>query len=215
MSKNRTAGPLLYPDKPLETAREFVQCRYTLNSAPTIRPHNGTFYRWTGNVELREEHINAELYAFLDSAQQPASKGKAAPFNPTSAKVREVRKALAAEVQLPNISAPAWIDTELDLPAKEILVCRNGMLPLPTLQLCPHSPALFSLNALDYDYDPNAPEPIEWLRFLDSIWGDDQQSIAALQEMFGLFLTHDASYQKIFMSGRQGEDRRPPAYRPG
>jgi hypothetical protein len=25
-----------------------------------------------------------------------------------------------------------------------------------------------------FDYDPDAPEPTAWLRFLKSVWGDDR-----------------------------------------
>jgi putative DNA primase/helicase len=63
----------------------------------------------------------------------------------------------------------------------------------------PHTPAFFSLNALDFDYQPNAPPPTEWLKFLKQLWPDDQQSIDMLQEMFGLMLTGHTSHQKAFL----------------
>jgi hypothetical protein len=36
----------------------------------------------------------------------------------------------------------------------EILVCKNGLLHLPTRHLRPPTPAFFTLNALNYDFDP-------------------------------------------------------------
>ena len=49
----------------------------------------------------------------------------------------------------------------------------------PTL---PPTPALFNINAIDFDYDP-APEPPErWIRFLEQLWGDDLESVKLLQE---------------------------------
>jgi putative DNA primase/helicase len=77
--------------------------------------------------------------------------------------------------------------------------CTNGILHLPTRKLLQHTPAFFSLNALDFDYGPNAPKPAEWLKFLSQLWPNDQQSIEMLQEMFGLMLTGDTSHQKAFL----------------
>ena len=41
--------------------------------------------------------------------------------------------------------------------------------------------------------------PLEWLSFLEQIWGNDAESIAALQEWFGYLLTPDTRQQKILM----------------
>jgi putative DNA primase/helicase len=46
---------------------------------------------------------------------------------------------------------------------------------------------------------PNAPEPVEWLRFLNQLWKDDADSIVTLQEWMGLCLVPDTSLQKILM----------------
>jgi putative DNA primase/helicase len=61
------------------------------------------------------------------------------------------------------------------------------------------TPAFFTLNATDFDLDLNAPRPATWLGFLDALWGDDQQSIDTLQELFGYLLTNDTRQQKIFL----------------
>jgi putative DNA primase/helicase len=80
-----------------------------------------------------------------------------------------------------------------------MLPCRNGLLHLPTGKLLPPTPRFFSPNALDYDYDPNAPEPRLWLRFLAELWSDDPQSIGTLRDWFGYMLTPDTKQQKIMM----------------
>jgi len=58
---------------------------------------------------------------------------------------------------------------------------------------------LFSITSVNYDFEPESGEPTEWLAFLDSIWGDDQQSKDLLQEWFGYMLTPDNSQQKLFL----------------
>ena len=115
-------------------------------------------------------------------------------------KVANVLDALAAESQLPSTNRPpSWLDDDVHAEASEVLSCTNGLLHLPTRDLIPHSPAFFSLNALDFAYNPNAPDPANWLKFLDQLWPNDPASIGLLQEMFGLLLTPDTSHHKAFM----------------
>ncbi|MBV8458417.1 MAG: hypothetical protein JO122_17585 [Acetobacteraceae bacterium] len=102
--------------------------------------------------------------------------------------------------QLPaSLRAPAWLTPDAPYPATELLACSNGLLHLPTRTLIPHSPNFFSSFSVNYAYDPDAPDPTQWLNFLNTIWPNDQESIETLQDMFGLFLATDTSYQKIFL----------------
>src|SRR5262249_15591330 len=99
-----------------------------------------------------------------------------------------------------SVEPPAWIGgPRWPVPARELRVVRNGLLHLPTMTLYPHTPRLFTLNALDFDYDPKAPPPREWLRFLRKTWAGEPESIYALMEWFGYCLTHDTSQQKIML----------------
>jgi putative DNA primase/helicase len=75
---------------------------------------------------------------------------------------------------------------------------------MPTRELYPATPDFWSYNALDFDFQPDAAEPEEWLSFLQQLWSDDQRnldikSIDTLQELFGYCLTADTSQQKIFL----------------
>lgn len=84
-------------------------------------------------------------------------------------------------------SAPAWISVNGPWPAREILPARNSLVHLPSLVaglpcVTDPTPRYFSTWALDYDFEPDAPEPGEWTRFLESLWPEDRESIATLQE---------------------------------
>jgi putative DNA primase/helicase len=175
---------LLYPGAPLISAREFLRAHHTRQDMPTLHHQNATFYGWekTHYTEAKTEEVRAALYAFLDEAFRPGLKpGEVVPFSPTKSKVANVMEALAAEAQLPAVARPpSWIDDKDNPPAVDLVSCANGLLHLPTRKLMPHTPAFFSLNALDFDYQPNAPPPTEWLKFLKQLWPDDQQSIDML-----------------------------------
>ncbi len=96
------------------------------------------------------------------------------------------------------VEAPAWLDGR-SLPASEMVAVANGLLHLPTRRLHPHSPHFWTHHALPFDYDPAAPTPTRWLAFLRELWGDDESSIAALQETMGYLIGGDTRQQKIFL----------------
>jgi putative DNA primase/helicase len=194
---------ILRPSAPLVSARAYLDREHCGRTVPTLHHQNATFFSWrkTHYCEITGEEIRSQLYAFLDRAEQPGQReGETIPFNPTKSKVANVVEALAAETQLPStIKAPCWLDDGNNPDAKDLVSCTNGLLYLPTREVFAHSPRLFSLNALEFPYDSNAAIPLEWLKFLKALWPDDPQSITMLQEMFGLLLTGDTSYQKAFL----------------
>jgi putative DNA primase/helicase len=200
--------PILSPGSPLESAREMIRRMYRKPEGQTIHHQQGSFYTWSGTryVEEAVEETRAKVYGFLDEAlrraesKDPNDPPKLVPFHPNKNKVANVLEALSAASQLPNtVRAPAWLDAAERPNAPDILACTNGLLHLPSRELHPHSPMFFGLNAVDYDYHEAVEPPAAWLRFLDQLWGVDQESIDTLQELFGLLLTADTSHQKAFL----------------
>jgi len=197
------AGALILSSSaPLDSARKFLIRHHTTDGTRTLHHQNGTFYAWEGShyVERPPEVMRAALYGFLDKAKTYASNGEIVDFEPNKSKVANVLEATAAEAQLAHmIRPPAWLDGSTSPAPAEIIACRNKLLHLPTMQTRPHTPQFFTLNALDFDFDLNAPEPKEWLGFLQTIWPNDPQAIETLQEIFGLCLTAETKYQKAFL----------------
>jgi putative DNA primase/helicase len=169
--------------------------------ATPLRYHRGAFYEWNGRSwpEADEASLRARLYGYLDRCRSN-TRGGLCPVKPNALMVGGVLDALRGAAYLDtSIEPPAWIDDTDRPPAREVIACANGLLHLPTLSLLPHAPSFFNLNALDYSYERDAPEPRQWLAFLHKIWPDDQHSIDALQEIFGYLLTSDTSQQKAFL----------------
>ena len=170
--------------------------------ATPARYHRGTFYEWNGASwpEVDEDKLRSRLYTFLDKCQTKTAKNTFCGVKPNQAMVSGVLDGLRGAAYLDErIATPAWLDGEEGPPAHEIVACANGLLHLPTRRLLPHSPSFFTLNALDYDYDPNAPPPFLWNTFLRDLWPEDKETIAALQQAFGYLLTSDTSQQKAFL----------------
>jgi putative DNA primase/helicase len=184
---------------PLDAAKAFVEARYFHDGLPMLHRYRGAYYDWRASHyrQRSDAAVRAALYDFLRGVRV-LKDGKLEPFNPNSAKVSMVLDALASGTLLDDErEAPFWI-REGDT-APNLLAVRNGLLDVVTEKLTPHSPLYFNVNALAFDYNPNAPTPERWVRFLKELWPDDKDARATLREMFGLFLTADTSFQKLFL----------------
>jgi putative DNA primase/helicase len=198
---------ILSPASPYETAEKYLQLRCpTPEGFTRLIFYRGDFYFWTGTHyrEKSENALKSHVYRFLDAAkQQKKTEDEPQPFMPNTNKVNEVINALRARAIVDDhLSAPAWRPGgigDLLANAEEMIACRNGLLHWPSCWLMKHTPELLTFNALDFDYDPKAPEPERWLTFLRSVWPDDPECIATLQEIFGYFFSGETRQQKAFL----------------
>jgi putative DNA primase/helicase len=201
--KQSTAGHnlILDPRTPWDSALAFIETKYSAGETRTLLHQGGVFYAWSGTHYsiIDPDTIRSEVYYFLDSADCITKDGNLLPIAPTARRVTDVVDALKGATNLSGRHPPTWLSDASDLPPFEIIACRNGLLHVPTRKLLPHTPDFFTLYALPYAYDPNAPQPREWLSFLKSIWGNDEEAIAALQEIIGYLLTCDTRQQKLFL----------------
>jgi putative DNA primase/helicase len=198
-----TAGHnlILDPRTPWDSALAFIETKYSAGEIRTLLHHGGVFYGWTGThyPTIDSGAIRSEVYYFLDSADCITKDGDELPFAPNTRRVTDVVDALKGATNLSSCHPPMWLSGASDLPPVEFIACQNGLLHVPTRKLLPHTPDFFTLYALPYAYDPNAPQPRDWLSFLESILGNDEEGIATLQEIIGYLLTCDTHQQKIFL----------------
>jgi putative DNA primase/helicase len=100
-------------------------------------------------------------------------------------------------------NVPFWLGPSQGISTAGLIACRNGVVNIENRTLQPHDPGLFQVNCLPFDYDADAPTyPPLWQQFMRQLWPGDEDGKRArltLQEMFGLMLTPDTRYQKIFM----------------
>jgi putative DNA primase/helicase len=198
---------ILDPDEPMLSARELVRLEFTTAGLRTLHRHRGAFWVWVGNYYrlAEDESIRASIWNFLDKAKvliKPKDKEPyIAPFKPTKARVENVLAALGAVSLLDDqIEPPVWLSAERQKqhPARELFACANGLLHLPTGKLIPHTASYFGLSASEVVFNPKAPQPKKWLKFLvDAVV--HAEAITALQEAFGYVLSPDTSQQKIFL----------------
>jgi putative DNA primase/helicase len=193
------------PTDPLAVARHLVKVAglYDAAGVLTARWWRGGFYLWTGThwKEATDPAVRSRIYHLLEHARywKPEKDGtpELVAWAPTRRKVGDVLEALQAIVQLSEYTdPPAWVEGDDD---GRVLAVRNGLLDLEARKLAEHTPRLFNLLALPYDYDPAAAVPRRWLRFLRQLWPGDRQSRRLLQEWFGYLLSGETNLHKILL----------------
>ncbi len=129
-------------------------------------------------------------------------------------KVRKVGTHLIADISLiigsetllsGKVDPPAWLIDNPPFPATDVLPTLNALVHLPGFvegkpgATIEPTPDFFCPYALNYGFDPNAPEPKEWLKFLNSVWPKADGSELALQQWMGYLLTPDKRQHKMCM----------------
>ncbi|MCA7024388.1 MULTISPECIES: phage/plasmid primase, P4 family [Stenotrophomonas] len=196
--------PVLHPKTPLRSAREFIA-----REKPYFLHYNGDWlaYAAAAYAELEDGTVRRDVYHFLEQAKLPPSEKQqeaglafGGDFQPDTTSVNHVLDALRAVSHRPrdSFNPPCWLVGE-GPPAHELVACRNGLLHLPSGELLEHTPRFFTRNALAFDYDVAAPAPDRWLGFLETLWPEEPEAVALLQEVFGYVLIPDTSQQKIFL----------------
>lgn len=201
LTRDAAGRPILDPRDPMPSARAMLADGFIEDGLRTMHHYRGTFWRWDGACyrDADTDSVQAHVWRYLDEARRYGKEGEVLAFQPSRTTVENVAAAFRAVCNLPgNTEAPTWLGNASGKPAPgELLPVRNGLLHLPSGRLTQPTPAFFALNASGVHFDPAAPAPAEWLRFLDLIWPDDPQSVDALQDIFGYLLSPDTSHQKI------------------
>lgn len=210
------------PDDPSRLARLFLDERCRHPDGLTLRFFQGDYVEWDGAYRpVLAQDVRARLHPVIKAEfdrlnveqieRWQRSQSVKAAFPPNALKVTgtlvsNTVLALSGYTRLePRTIQPSWLTGPSPFPAEDVLPTRNALVHLPGLvggspdAIHPPTPRYFCPYALDYDFDPDAPQPYRWYEFLKSVWPDDSEAIDTLQEWFGYLLTPDTSHQKILM----------------
>lgn len=188
------------PAAPLAVARVMLKTLYDLDSTPTLRHWRGGWQEWQRSrwAEVEERTMAQVAYEFTEHAVYLNPKDEYVPWLPNRSRVADLLAALAAPIHLREVvGMPSWLDgTEYD---GLIVAVENGLLDVGKRVLMPHTPRFFNSVSVPFPYDPDAPEPKRWLRFLHELWRDDEASIAMLQEWFGYTISGRTDLHKMLL----------------
>lgn len=198
---------VLNPKDHSAIARYLVSSRFTVSGDRTLIRSSGEWFEFDRShyISRTEEDIRSAAWRILQNASQKDRFGRYAPLQPSSNQISSALDALrsvtALEVGVTTagevLKGPIWLDGRKDPDPRNLVVLENGVLDLTTRELSPHSPRLFSRNALPYAWTKDVPQSGAFLAFLEQVFDGDQEQICALQEVFGYLVSPYTSPQKI------------------
>lgn len=202
-SNGPSAPRLPSPNAPLLVARNFLRQRHTAaDGFLTLRAWRGGIWTWrtTRWAELEWSAVKAEAYRFTETATYIDDKEEIKCWSPTRRKIADLVEAIQAAAHLrDDVGQPGWIEPAKLPPARELVSLTNGLLHVPTREMHRHNPRLFNQTSVPFPYEPDAKAPARWLAFLDQLWPDDDEAVAALQEYFGYVISGRTDQHKILL----------------
>ena len=200
---------ILDSEAPLLSADTLIEQHFQLGGLRTLQYCSNAFWRWEMSkyIEVSENGMRQTIYNFLRDAKKLNDSGHLDNFNPTKFKVDQIFDALRAICHFDHspASGTIWVDGRREPDPRYLISFGNGLLDIrewllnSNVGLIPHTPLLLNVNSLDFDFAPHAPEPQEWLKFLNTIWPEDTESVQTLQEWIGYLLTQDTRQHKILL----------------
>lgn len=213
------------PDDPHRIAREILR-GFSHPEGRTLAYYRQEFYVWDGRSYHLLPHFDKERLAgivkhavnslYLSDLQATPLPGRGTAADRVGTLFRgkpvpkvgrglvgDVAQALGSMVLIEDeAETPFWRIPRPDDPdPSHIMPAANGLIDLndesPTL--LPHTPRFFSTYVLPYDFNPDAPEPEVWRRFLRDQWEDDAESVESLHEVLGYLLTPSTTQHKMFL----------------
>lgn len=201
-------------DDPHRLARLFAAGHRTPAGECTLARWQSQFYRWDAGAYARlpDELVRADLTAFVreqferDYAATEGNDKRPAAVRPVrQSLVSDVLGALHGMVAVPfGVNPPDWLDGTTTS-AADTISTPNGIVNLSALAdgragaVTPPTPRFFTTTKTGTGYDPKAPAPVEWVKFLNTLWPNDPDSVACLQQWFGYLLTADTQQQKMLL----------------
>jgi putative DNA primase/helicase len=146
---------------------------------------DGTWWQWTGKAyEARDDKAFRAYLGSILKTKAFASKTGKKPWAPNRPRLSNLIDAITV-ADVPD-------------PDSQVLALDNGLYDPATRKLLPHTPTRFVSSYLAYAYDKSAKCP-QWNEFLRSVWPNDPDSIALLQEWMGYVVSGDTRRHKAML----------------
>ncbi|MFF3710431.1 phage/plasmid primase, P4 family [Streptomyces phaeochromogenes] len=193
-----------HPSSPVKVARRLINDLWTVDGHPALHRWRGSWVKWTGSHwrEVENQSITADVQNRLENAVfqegvDEDGRPKTVSWDPNTSKVNDVTNTIKnISILSQDTESGDWLDGR---DAGRVVAFRNGLLDIKTRKMSQASPAFFNTTSLPYDYEDTDELPVEWLKFLDSVWAGDKESIEALQEWFGYVLSGRTDLEKALM----------------
>jgi putative DNA primase/helicase len=195
---------LIRREAALDNARSFSRRKcWAKGQLAAVRWH-GEFWRWDGRVwrVWPAAEVHSAISRFLDQSETielNRAKGtfERVRFIPKTKDAADLLTFLQDGLAIDEaVDPPMWFDTGTS--AGNVVAFRNAIVDVVTAEEVEPRPALWIHNGVGYDWVPEARCPT-WEKFLREVFPDDGESQACVEEMLGLAMTEDLSFEKGLM----------------
>ena len=204
-----TSDPDILPDDaPSTIAKTWLDQEMTQDGLPLVRCYHGQWVRYEGGVYVTcdKEEFRGSIYQFVDGKMYPKTDSGGGvtltAYRPTRAKVSDIIDALSQWCPV-AYDPPTWL-LKNDLPNPcDLIAFKNGLLDVNAyvngeVKFYDPTPALFSFNALPYEFDEDNWST-KWEDFYNDIFDKDADKIELLAQWFGYNCVPDMSYEKLML----------------
>lgn len=186
-------------DEPTLIASRYLEQCHTTDTTVTLRYHHNRWVVWDGHkyAPRMPEMVKGDLYRWLDTCkivQSGKGKSETKKYVANAARVRNIMEAMNNFCPVEG-DAPVWLDNN-PTPVRDLVVFKNGILNVQTMEMMQNDPTLFTYNGLPYEYDPDA-DYSWWSDLVYDILGGDADRIRLLQQWFGYNMVSDVSQEKL------------------
>lgn len=198
------------PSQPLDVSRVLLDEKTDDDGHLLVRRWRGEYLAYFGPhwATVDPEAIRKWLYERLEHAKYERIDPKTGvaelrSWAPDKGKVDKILDAMVAPTLLDrDIDAPSWLSTGES--AAGLVPCLNGLVDVNTQEVQPCTPDYFGTVAIPFDFDPDVGEPVEWMKFLRSLWapgedGEDAPELTTLRQWFGYILSGRLDLQKMLL----------------
>ncbi len=153
------------PSAPLSVAREHIYTDLrTKDGLRTVVAWRGGWMIWriTHWAELDTAQLRSHIYHVLENAtywHKTKDGTELRNWHPDKHKIANIVEALAALTHLTaDVDPPSWIGVHsaAETSAGQVISCANGLLDLSTRTIHDHTPALFNVVSVPFDYQEDA-----------------------------------------------------------
>lgn len=150
---------------------------------------NGKYYEPLESIDI--DQMVRDLYVENDASAMW-----------TTRRAKEIQAAMAIDNNCPRVKFDDYAD---------YMCVNNGVIDLKTMTLLPHSKDLYFSYKIDVDYNPEAPEPVRFLKFINSCFQNkdgtiDNETINKILTIGGYILYPSNPLEKMFMFLGEGSN---------